>query len=197
MGYRIICPYFLQLSRESWWHNSQGRREFQIFSLMLAARFGYKHDQWQNTNPLFWRAFLIRINKHQRTQTTKPQALTTHNITLKLPYFKLPDITVPKKQIAKIVESHLRVCDPLWSFIIEFKSLLIRSYWCPILVFLSFDRKESLFHFTCHTWGVASSNKAYGETLCSKPCPILWRKASLFLRTGVKITYLHFKGQVV
>lgn len=106
LGKRIICPYFLQLSRESWWHNSQGRREFQIFSLMLAARFGYKHDQWQNTNPLFWRAFLIRINKHQRTQTTKPQALTTHNITLKLPYFRLPNITVPKKQIAKIVESH-------------------------------------------------------------------------------------------
>ena len=92
---------FLQLSRESWWYNSQGRREFQIFSLMLAARFGYKHDQWQNTDPLFWRAFLIRINKHHRTQTTKPQALTIHNIALKLLYFKLPNATLLKSRFPK------------------------------------------------------------------------------------------------
>ena len=101
LGYRIICPYFLQLSRESWWNNSQGRREFQIVSLMLAARFGYKHDQWQNTDPLFWRAFLIRINKHHRTQTTKPQALTIHNIALKLPNFKLPNVGVLKSRFPK------------------------------------------------------------------------------------------------
>ena len=101
LGYRIICPCFLQSSRESWWNNSQGRREFQIFSLMLAARFGYKHDQWQNTDPLFWRAFLIRINKHHRTQTTKPQALTIHNIALKLLYFKLPNATLLKSRFPK------------------------------------------------------------------------------------------------
>lgn len=33
----------------------------------------------QNTNPLSWKVFLIRISKHQGT-TTKPQALTKHKL---------------------------------------------------------------------------------------------------------------------
>jgi hypothetical protein len=76
---------------------------------MLAARFGYKHDQWQNTNPLFWRAFLIRINKHQRTQTTKPQALTKHNTALIYAKFQIAVCNYALEQIAKILESHFKI----------------------------------------------------------------------------------------
>jgi hypothetical protein len=38
----------------------------------------------QNTNPLSWKMFLIRISKHQGT-TTKPQALTKHKLLFHFP----------------------------------------------------------------------------------------------------------------
>jgi hypothetical protein len=96
----------------------QQLRPQRIFKFWRAGAFWIQARlMGRTTNPLSWKVFLIKISKHQRTTTTKPQALTKHkplffDLTKKLPKTKQKHTISPKKA-HYYCTSYFLLCGPI------------------------------------------------------------------------------------
>jgi hypothetical protein len=139
----------------------QQLRPQRIFKFWRAGAFWIQARlMGRTTNPLSWKVFLIKNSKHQRTTTTKPQALTKHkplflDLTKKLQK-QNKNLQSRQKKAHYYCTSCFLLCGPI--LVIKNLSLILKMsrmsrYWCLICDFIYMISKkfQEYSFFFCHT----------------------------------------------